>query len=320
MPRFEWVVSCENNHYLLWQAMLFHYSCLRHQGQAPLVMVHRDEGELLLDGFQRIVERGGKVRSAPNYRRLHGVNYPPRNTAASLKHAETDADYLVLCDCDMIFLQPCPLEQMTLGPGQLTFDKVGYLRPDHPAYQPQLDDACRRAKIPPERLRAIPIDGGVPHVIPRQLQQRLAADWLECLDLFPLINTPDSERSANPPPDLRFVPQRDWLSGMWGLVFATHRLGLEAVMTHWCRSNLEGPGPMPAIGPGGPCLIHYCYGDERFNKRHYATAEAAERTVWNVAPRGDGTVHDELRRQLQEAREFYGIAEFAEGRIADKCG
>ena len=48
-PRFDFVVSAENNYYLAWQAMLFHFSCLKHTGRAPIIVVHGDEPELLPD-------------------------------------------------------------------------------------------------------------------------------------------------------------------------------------------------------------------------------------------------------------------------------
>src|SRR5438132_770018 len=96
-PCFQVVVSAENNTYLVWQAMLFHYSCLRYLGHAPIIVVHTD-GEPLLPGFACITAAGGVVQTAPNYRRVGGVNYPPRNTAGTLRHVQTDAEYLVLCD------------------------------------------------------------------------------------------------------------------------------------------------------------------------------------------------------------------------------
>src|SRR5262245_51510471 len=111
MPRFELVVSAENNAYLAWQAMLFHYSCLQHQRQAPIVVVHKDD-EPLFPGFERIRAAGGIVQTAPNYRKYGGVNYPPRNTAATLRHVVSDADYVVVFDPDMIFLQPLPLDNL----------------------------------------------------------------------------------------------------------------------------------------------------------------------------------------------------------------
>src|ERR1043166_1897240 len=164
MPSFDIVVSCENNPYMVWQAMLLHYSCVRHLRQAPIVMVHTDDPSLL-DGFRKIVATGGIVQTAPNYRRRGGVHYPPRNTAASLRHVESKADYLVLCDPDMLFLAAPKWPFGLLRRRKITFDYVGYLDPDRPIFQPMLDDVCRRAGVAPERLRSPVLDGGVPHVI-----------------------------------------------------------------------------------------------------------------------------------------------------------
>jgi len=59
---FEIVVSTENNPYMVWQAMLFHASCMRHVGQAPIVMVHQHAGEfrkrqLFVQSFRTQSER-----------------------------------------------------------------------------------------------------------------------------------------------------------------------------------------------------------------------------------------------------------------------
>ena len=95
MPQFDIVVSTQNNHYMEWQAMLFHFSCLHHMGQAPIVMVHKNDTPLL-SGFQLIQKLGGNVQTAPDYSRAGGIEYAPRNTAATLLFVESDAEYLVL--------------------------------------------------------------------------------------------------------------------------------------------------------------------------------------------------------------------------------
>jgi hypothetical protein len=103
---------------------------------------------------------GGIVQVAPTYRDVHGINDPPRNTAGSLRHVETDADYIVLCDPDMIVLQSFPLDDLTLGSRQVSFDFVGYLAPDAAVCQPTLDLVCRSAGIDPLRLRNPVVNGG----------------------------------------------------------------------------------------------------------------------------------------------------------------
>ena len=54
-PDYEIVASTENTPYLLWQALLFHASCVATQGVPPTIVVH-GEGPLL-PGFQALRER-----------------------------------------------------------------------------------------------------------------------------------------------------------------------------------------------------------------------------------------------------------------------
>lgn len=298
MPKYEIVVSAENNHYLVWQAMLFHCSCLKYVGQAPIVMVHKGD-EPLLPGFERIRETGGRVQTAPNYRDRHGVRYPPRNTAGSLRHVEANAEFLVLCDPDMLFLQPSPFDDLALTDRQITFDFVGYLEPDAEEYQPALDDVCRRAGVDPTRLRRPVVNGGVPHLIPTAWQKPLSDEWLSLIELFPTIS-----RSAGQDEDM---PCKDWLATMWAAVMAVHRLGLEPVMTRFCATNCNEAARLPPRDASGPKLLHYCYGGPGFDKRRFSDPEDSDHAVW-LAASDDGTVSGEIRRQLREAREFFGLS------------
>jgi hypothetical protein len=299
------VVSTENNHYMVWQAMLFHASCVRHLGRPPIVMVHTD-GQPLLRGFERIREAGGRVQTAPDYRRIRGVNYPPRNTAATLRHVHTDADYLVICDPDMVFLQPLPWQELSLAEHQLSFDFVGYLDANVPAYQPAVDDVCRRAGIDPQRIRDPRTNGGVPHVIPARLKQPLSDLWLEMMELFPDVPPAPLDDPGAKPRGCHIGPQKDWLCTMWALIMAAEKLSLEPVSTRLCITTQDGSRPLPPVTASGPCLIHYCYQDPGFHKHWYDTAEGATRNVWQV-PDDDGTVCGNIRGQLHQACDFYGL-------------
>lgn len=295
MPRHEIVVSTENNHYMVWQAMLFHFSCVTHLGRPPIVMVHKGD-EPLLPGFVRIRAAGGNVQVAPSYRNLNGSSYPPRNTAGSLKHVETDADYILLCDPDMLFLQPLPFDELTLSNQQISFDFCGYLQPDSAVYQPTLDNVCRRAGLDPARLRQPVVDGGVPHIIPACWQRPLSETWFELMELFP---TTGREEGGE--------PRKDWLATMWALVMAMHRLKLEPVMTRLCVTNCYEDRPLPPPDDGGPKVLHYCYGGPGFDKRKFDKPSDADELVWQVLEK-DGSIAGAIRQQLRDAREFYGIA------------
>ncbi len=304
-PRHEIVVSVENNPYLAWQAMLFHYSCVKYEGQTPVVMVHREPGERLQAGFRRLKAAGGDVRTAPDYRRVDGVNYPPRNTAASLRHVETDADYIVLCDPDMIFLRKLPRRQLRLSERQVTFDFIGYLDPNFAAYQPTLDEVCRAAGVDPQRLRQPVVNGGVPHVIPRGLQASLSDEWLAIIERFPTLPPIPPEHVGALTRGCHVGPQKDWLATMWAVVLATHRLGLEPVMSRLATTNFQGDRLLASFEET-PRMIHYCYGEPGFNKHLFEKRQDMERKVWNVAP-GDASICGMIRRQLLEARDFYGM-------------
>ncbi len=303
MSRFDVVVSAENNCFLVWQAMLFHYSCLHYQGQAPIVVVHKNH-EPLLPGFERIRAADGIVQTAPNYRRQGGVNYPPRNTAATLRHVVSEADFVILCDADMIFTRPLPLDEVALSGRQITFDRVSYLDPDRAEHQPALDQTCRRAGVEAARLRAQPMNGGVPHVVPKGLKQLLSDEWLACLELFPTLEpwTPTEAVAASR--ECHIGPQKSWLAIMWALVLAVHRLELEPVVTDWCTSNYQGNQPLPGENASASRMVHYCYADHGFNKHLFDSHDAAEHGVWHVAT-GDGTVSGAVRKQIHEARAMY---------------
>lgn len=304
MPRHEIVVSAENNHYLVWQAMLFHFSCVTHLGQPPMVMVHKGN-EPLLPGFERIRATGGIVQTAPNYRAVNGIDYPPRNTAGSLRHVETDADYIVLCDPDMIFLQPFPFEELSIGNHQISFDYVGYLNPDAAVYQPTLDNVCLLAGIAPERLRQPVVDGGVPHVIPSAQQKTLSDEWFDLMELFPVITHAPRNDSGTSCPNA-VCQRQDWLTTMWSIVMATHRLKLEPVMTKLCVTNCHENHSLPGLDAVGPKLLHYCYGGPGFDKRSFDQPSDADDRVWHV-PDGDSSIAGAIRKQLRAARRFYGF-------------
>jgi hypothetical protein len=247
-PTFDLVLSAENNPYQMWQAMLFHYSCMTHQHVAPLVIVHKRD-EPLLEGFQRIAAAGGRVQVVGNFREVGGFDYPPRNTPASLRLAETDAEYVVLCEPDMVFLKPMGLEQLTIGANNVTFDRLTYLDAERAEYQPALDEVCRRLDVDPQVLRTQPINGGVPHIVATRRKAEFADEWTRGLELFVQIAGERAKEEKEP-------MEINWVSGMWSTVLAMHRLRLEPVFTQFCISNEKGTQPLLTIGPGDPAIIH----------------------------------------------------------------
>lgn len=303
---FEIVVCSANTTYLVWQAMLFHYSCVTYAGRVPIIVVHKNAHEELLSGYQRIRDAGGIVQIAPDYQSFGGVNYPPRNTPAALRHVETSASNIVLCDADMIFLNDHPLDVWCSLARQVTFDAVPYLNAEGPRHREMLQDVCPKAGVDYQQLVDTPLSGGVPHCLPADLRRELADDWLACIERFPTIDPYPTEVAGAPSRRLDSGPQKPWLTAMWALVLAIHRLGLATSMTRSCVSNLKGERFIESLDPPNPDMIHYCYDHAGFNKHNYHTDDAAERKVWQQ-PAGDGSICGAIRRQISEARQFYGL-------------
>jgi len=298
-PRYEIVVSAENNPYVAWQAMLFHYSCLKHTGHAPLVVVHGDTTERLVAGLQRLERHGGRIQRVPNFRLHRGFDYAPRNTPGTLRCVESDADYLVLCDPDMIFFGPGRFERHRLAEDQITLDRVPYMAVNGET-RSYLSAACKRAGVSLKRLAREQLGGGVPHIVPISLQPALSREWFRSLDFFFPVGTASRVRT------LTGQPQISWLAGMWALIFAIHRLGLRPVKTQFALSNFDGALTRLPPLDGNPFLIHYCYGDSVFNKREFYGASGACANVWNVRA-SDESVSGRICREVAAATEFYGL-------------
>jgi hypothetical protein len=300
-PRYEFVVSGENNSYIAWQAMLFHYSCLKHTGSAPLVVVHGDMKRRLVRGFEAMRRHGGRIQRVPNFRRHRGIDYAPRNTPGTLHCVESDADYLVLCDADMIFFGPSRFDRHRLADDQIGLDRVTYMTINDES-RSFLAAACKRAGVSLKRLATAVVGGGVPHIIPRSLQPELSCEWLRSLEFF--FPRRASTRTGN-----SIVPASDrlWTVGMWALILATYRLGLRSVITGFALSNFGGDrNSLPATPDGNPFLIHYCYGDSIFNKRDFfGKAKTCDR-VWQVR-RTKVTLSGQVCNEIAAARAFFGL-------------
>lgn len=275
MNRHRIVVSAENNPYVAWQAKLFYYSCVSRLHQIPTIIVHETGHKWHRDFFD-LVKAGCIVRSAPSYRVTgHGDEYPPRNTAGTLLHAAEMLDgpeeFIVLCDPDMIFVRQPQFPQSLSGEyySYMDYDQefVGVA---------QRNMGKERQVMTPrqkEELRC-----GVPYVIPVADARRLAEAWLEAVDAF---------------------PPRHWVDIMHAFGPAVAHLGLSLTLTHMMDDNCR-----PDTKLRGD-VVHYCYGDDTWDKRHYSTEEKA-RGVWEphaVAPKE--TVLGEILSQLSEARDFY---------------
>jgi hypothetical protein len=86
---------------------------------------------------------------------------------------------------------------------------------------------------------------------------------------------------------------------MYAFGLSTVKLGLRVEVTHlvdhnyWPEERVQAP------------MIHYAYGDERWNKRDYGTGKT-NREVWNPPDNyPPETILGELANQIREARDFY---------------
>ncbi len=238
---FDFVCVVENTPSMAWQAKLFHNSCVQYNGLAPTTMVMNDGSA----EFHRDLS-GLRVQRAPNYR-SRGVPFPPRNTPAALLHLESEADYVVLCDSDMVFVDRWPFASSRIGDRQITMDYTSYMKVDHESISPVIASACKRAGLSLDALREYLIGGcgAVPYVIPKAVKNELAREWLHCEKFF-------SDPGSTP----------HWVSGMWWLVFAAYRLGLDLMVTVMTTKTNFSPRQ---LCPGWR-MVHYLYPDEWFDK------------------------------------------------------
>jgi hypothetical protein len=118
----------------------------------------------------------------------------------------------------------------------------------------------------------------VPYVIPSQIARELGETWMSTIELF---------------------GRRRWEDVMYAFGLSAVKMGLPVAVTHlvdhnyWPEENVQAP------------MIHYAYGDERWNKRNYWTAETIKE-VWNPPDSyPPETILGELANQIRAAREFY---------------
>lgn len=268
------VVSAENNPYIAWQCKLFYFSCVTRMNHQPVVIVH-DWGEEWHPDFYELAKAGCAIYSAPNYRYdSDGNDYACRNHPGSLLRAAEifhDQDVsIVLCDPDMVFVRRVEFPQGLAGEFSSFMD---YDRDFVNEVLPKLD-LMREALDQQKDSLCV----SVPYVIPSRIARQLSESWLSTIELF--------------------SPRR-WEDVMYAFGLSAMKIGLSVEVTHlvdhnyWPEEKLQAP------------MIHYAYGDERWNKRDYSTDETNTR-VWNppnIHP--PETILGELANQIREAREFY---------------
>jgi hypothetical protein len=268
------VVSAENNPYIAWQCKLFYFSCVTRMNHQPVVVVH-DWGDGWHPDFYELAKAGCAIYSAPNYRYdQNGGDYACRNHPGSLLRAAElfhDQDvFIVLCDPDMIFVRHLEFPRALAGEFSSFMD---YDRDFVNQVLPKIGVAREALDAQKNSLCV-----SVPYVIPSHVARELGETWMTFIELF--------------------SPRR-WEDVMYAFGLSAVKLGLPVAVTHlvdhnyWPEAELRAP------------IIHYAYGDERWNKREYWTDETT-RALWNPPDSyPPETILGELANQIREAREFY---------------
>jgi len=266
-------VSAENNAYCGWQCKLFYVSAITRLNHRPTFIVH-DSGQGWHRDFHDLISAGATVREVPSYARSVTDTYKPRNTAGSLIHATeicNENEWIVLCDPDMIFTGDPEL------PNSLSVNFYCYLDYD----RPDVIAAMQKLNIPRTQLESQKevLRGGVPYVIPAAVARELGSVWLDAVDAF---------------------PSRDWIDIMHAFGLAATMLGLKVTQTDLVDINLHQSKPVQRK------MIHYCYGDEAWDKRNFFREGYEVEKLWSPSiPAKKGTILREILDQIVEARRFY---------------
>jgi hypothetical protein len=293
---YDLVVASDNNNYLAWQCMVAHHSCITHLGKVPIFTVHGGN-EPLVEGYRILKEKGGIIQRLPSERLAGKFDYVCRNVWATLKGVETSADYIVLCDPDIVFLRPVDFSGIAAGLHEesVSLDRVGYMRVgDH--NRAILEEVCKASWIDKRLLDGITSSGGMPYVIPTIFRRRIAREWAarteDCL-----VASLKHHGKMN---------SEVWISIMWGFVLAALRNDIPMSFTNLCIAN-GASSENQAAALSQHAIIHYCYGDEFFNKKNYMNKDASVSAVWKAsAP--EGTVNGAVSKAIRDAAIFYGLA------------
>lgn len=284
-PDYEIVASTENAPYLLWQALLFHASCVATQGVAPTIVVHGDGP--LLPGFRALGELGARIVTAPSYRMNDGVEYTCRNTAGSLLEVTHRRPWTLICDPDFLFLEPLPKKAQSLCDGRaVSWDFVSYMQVGD-FNRRWLAESCRQRGINPVRVEAVRAGGVVPNLVRADVHRELAARWLSAVDTLVRVARRDGD-----------VP---WVTIAWGFALAAWEMELELALTQLTSTTHDG-ATTPESSLTVP-ILHYCYGDQSFDKRRHRGADSAA-AVWTLDARGTSVSAGFVRR-LHVARDWY---------------
>lgn len=269
---FTVVVSSENSSYLAWQTLLFCFSAVTRLGKMPVVVVHHTPGPMRPE-FILLREWGCRVIEAPSYLSHPLRQYPPRNELGSLltiaEHPDFTNGHLLFCEPDMLFAEPTLIYN-----DELSAEHYSYLHYE----QNRIRSVAKRFGVARQvEERSIDLMIGVPYLIPCSLLSRIAQRWIDVLDAF---------------------TELEWIDIMYafGITLAVEDLPVST--TRFMTDNLH------QLDPLNRKIIHYCYGDELWNKRWFREGESpldlSKRTPHLKGI--SGTIIAEIFSQIRQAR------------------
>ena len=270
---FKVVVSAENSSYIAWQTQLFCFSALTRLGKRPTVIVHRSAAPLL-EEFEIVRAWGCPVVEAPQFRIHPRGEYPPRNEVGSLLTVaclpEFREGFVLFCEPDMLFVKPVTYS------GELCGEYYGYI--DYK--QERIAKVARNFGMEDKldilnRISRI----GVPYLIPASIVSSIARRWLQVLDS---------------------IEELGWVDIMYAYGVA---LALEGQVAQTTYSMTDNKDPLKQLDR---FIIHYCYGDWRWNKRTFRDGQSPLREAPMPSAKGlRGTVLGEILLQIRQARAYH---------------
>ena len=97
-----------------------------------------------------------------------------------------------------------------------------------------------------------------------------------------------------------------WISIAWGFVLAALRIGIPIFVTELCLPNNKNETEQVSALRDRQ-IVHYCYGDDLFNKKRFMNENDSLKMVWKAcAP--EGTVNGAVTKAIREAAVFYDLA------------
>ncbi len=266
------VISCENSFYHAWQAKVAVYSCLQHQGVAPVVMVH--EAGKIDEGFRECARAGAGVFVVPNRRGEGARDWAARNMCASLLDAvplaeAMGATHMVMLDPDMVWTRKVNWP-LCLAVDRCRNDLTSGL----PA-RVAADLGIELGEDPSNRLGS-----RVPYVIPTEFAEVIGLTWWEVMAEF------------------EARPGRHWSDQMRAWCIALAALDLDPLTVELSQTNHHGAEVVRAP------LLHYAYHHRAWDKKWFMDP-ADQAKLWNPPRIPARFVQGWVHQEVIQAHAFY---------------